>query len=68
MEVQAVGIWNTTFSIICKHEKVMYTNSELSNKNCINYKTEFDWNEHVEFDVTSLDQENIKNLKKEIEE
>lgn len=68
MEVKTVGIWKTTFSKISVQEEVIYSNSELSNKNCINYKTDFNWNDNVEFEATSLDKEKIQNIIQEIEE
>ncbi|XP_056693006.1 mechanosensitive ion channel protein 5-like [Spinacia oleracea] len=66
MEVRTIGVWKTTFSIIGTREEAIYPISELSTKNIINYKTDFDWNDYVELDVGSLAEESINILKEEI--
>ncbi|XP_056699791.1 mechanosensitive ion channel protein 10 isoform X2 [Spinacia oleracea] len=68
MEVRTIGIWKTTLSKVSTQEEVIYSNSELFNKSIINHKTNFDWNDYVELDVSSLDKKTIKILKNEIEE
>ncbi|XP_021774199.1 uncharacterized protein LOC110738138 [Chenopodium quinoa] len=67
VEVKTIGVWKSTFSKVGMQEQVLYPNSELCNKNIINYKTEFDWNDYLELDTVSLDEEKIKILKQEIE-
>ncbi|XP_021769955.1 mechanosensitive ion channel protein 4-like isoform X2 [Chenopodium quinoa] len=67
VEVKTIGVWKSTFSKVGMQEEVLYPNSELCNKNIINYKTEFDWNDYLELDTVSLDEEKIKILKQEIE-
>ncbi|KAH9626939.1 hypothetical protein KSS87_003890 [Heliosperma pusillum] len=70
MEVNSVGVWKTMFSNIEKigtREEVIYPNSELAKKTIINHKTEFDWNDSIEFDVEHLDKQRIEKLKTEIE-
>ncbi|XP_021840051.2 mechanosensitive ion channel protein 10 [Spinacia oleracea] len=67
IEVKTIGVWKTTFLKVGLQEEVMYPNSELSSKNIINYKTDFDWNDYVELDVASLGERKIKILKQEIE-
>ncbi|XP_074316686.1 uncharacterized protein LOC141652962 isoform X2 [Silene latifolia] len=70
MEVKSVGVWKTMFSHIEKigtREEVIYPNSELAMKTIINHKTEFYWNDSVEFDVEHLDKQRIKELKTQIE-
>ncbi|KMT01123.1 hypothetical protein BVRB_9g223750 [Beta vulgaris subsp. vulgaris] len=67
MEVRTIGIWKTTFTKVGTQEKVIYPNSELSKKNIINHKSDFDWNDYIEFDVDSMKDEKLKILKQEIE-
>ncbi|KAL2936811.1 Mechanosensitive ion channel protein 9, partial [Bienertia sinuspersici] len=68
MEVKTIGVWKTTFAKVGTQEEIMYPNSELSNKNIINYKTDFDWNDNVELDIASLDEEKITIIKQEVEQ
>ncbi|XP_048499775.1 uncharacterized protein LOC104889969 isoform X2 [Beta vulgaris subsp. vulgaris] len=67
MEVRTIGVWITTFSKVGTREEVIYPNSDLSTKQIINHKTDFDWIDHVQLDVSSLEKEKIRDLKQEIE-
>lgn len=49
-------------------EAVNYPNSDLARKIFTNYKTEFDWSDYVEFDLSSLARMNLNELEEEIEE
>ncbi|XP_021862786.1 mechanosensitive ion channel protein 9-like isoform X3 [Spinacia oleracea] len=68
MEVKTIGIWKTTFTKVSTQEEVIYSNPQLAQKSSINYKTDFNWNDCLEFDADSLEKETIRNLKKEIEQ
>ena len=61
------NVWNTTFSIIGEGKEFIYPNSALSEKAFINYKTDFDWSERVEFLVDDLSKEKIHELTTTIE-
>ncbi|KAH9626938.1 hypothetical protein KSS87_003889 [Heliosperma pusillum] len=71
MEVKSIGVWKTTFSVVDKigaHEDVIYPNIELMLKMVINLKTEFDWNDSIEFSAEHLDKQQIKKLVQHIED
>ncbi|CAO2832933.1 unnamed protein product [Amaranthus hypochondriacus] len=68
LEVKMPNVWKTTFSIVGEGKEFIYPNSELSNKAFINYKTHFDWSEHVEFHVDHLSKDKIHELTTKIEE
>ncbi|KAL9233651.1 hypothetical protein vseg_008618 [Gypsophila vaccaria] len=71
LEVKTIGVWSTTFSKVRttgKQQEVIYPNSILATKNVINYKTEFDWNDKLEFTLSFPDEQTSKNLKGKIEE
>ncbi|KNA16757.1 hypothetical protein SOVF_086220 [Spinacia oleracea] len=67
MEVRTIGVWKTTFTKVGTQEEVIFTNTQLANKDIINHKTEFDWNDCVELDVASLNKKQIMTLKEKIE-
>ncbi|XP_021862752.1 uncharacterized protein [Spinacia oleracea] len=67
MEVRTIGVWKTTFTKVGTQEEVIFTNSQLTSKDIINHKTEFDWNDCVELDVASLNKKQIMRLKEKIE-
>ncbi|XP_021859472.1 mechanosensitive ion channel protein 10-like isoform X1 [Spinacia oleracea] len=71
LEVTSIGVWTTTFSNVDKiglREAVNYPNSDLARKIFTNYKTEFDWSDYVEFDLSSLARMNLNELEEEIED
>ncbi|XP_074292525.1 mechanosensitive ion channel protein 10-like [Silene latifolia] len=52
LEVVRISVWCTTFSnvrTIDEKHQVIYPNSVLSQKNVINYKTNFNWTDCIEF-------------------
>ncbi|XP_074316864.1 mechanosensitive ion channel protein 9-like isoform X2 [Silene latifolia] len=71
MEVKSIGVWKTAFSIVDKaaaHEDVIYPNTKLMQKTVINHKTEFDWNDSIEFSAEHLDELQIAKLLEQIED
>ncbi|KAH9622442.1 hypothetical protein KSS87_007775 [Heliosperma pusillum] len=69
LEVRRIGIWCTTFSkvrTIGKQQQIIYPNSVLALKNVVNHKTDFDWNDHIEF-LSSPDKKITEPLKRKIE-
>ncbi|XP_074304755.1 uncharacterized protein LOC141639553 [Silene latifolia] len=71
MEVKSIGVWKTTFSVVDKigaHEDVIYPNIELMLKMIINHKTDFDWNDSIEFSAEHLDKQQINKLTQHIED
>ncbi|KAH9626937.1 hypothetical protein KSS87_003888 [Heliosperma pusillum] len=70
MEVKSIGVWKTAFSIVDKvtaPEDVIYPNTKLMQKTIINHKSEFDWNDSIEFSAEHLDELQIKKLVEQIE-
>ncbi|XP_021772052.1 mechanosensitive ion channel protein 9-like isoform X2 [Chenopodium quinoa] len=68
MEVRTIGFWKATFTIVGTQEEVMFTNSQLSNKDIVNHRSNFDWNDCIELDTTSLTKQKITKLKQKIAE
>ena len=68
MEVKTIGVWKTTFlKIGTQEEEVISPNSVLSTKTIINYKTNFDWSDTIELEVTCPEGVDTKILKRDVE-
>ncbi|XP_074293870.1 mechanosensitive ion channel protein 10-like [Silene latifolia] len=70
LEVKRIDVWSTTFSnvrSIGKQQEIIYPNVDIAAKNLINHKTEFDWNDYLEFSLNSSDKKTTKIVKEEIE-
>ncbi|KAH9622440.1 hypothetical protein KSS87_007773 [Heliosperma pusillum] len=70
LEVKRIDAWSTTFSnvrSIGKQQEIIYPNVDIAVKNLINHKTEFDWNDYLEFSLNSSDKKATKIVKEEIE-
>ncbi|XP_074292547.1 mechanosensitive ion channel protein 9-like isoform X4 [Silene latifolia] len=69
VEVVRISVWCTTFSnvrTIGEQQQVIYPNSVLSQKNVINYKTNFNWTDRIDF-LCSKDKKITIPLKQKIQ-
>ncbi|KAH9622441.1 hypothetical protein KSS87_007774 [Heliosperma pusillum] len=69
LEVVRISVWCTTFSnvrTIGEQQQVIYPNSVLALKNVVNYKTNFNWTDRIEF-LCSPDKKITVPLKQKIQ-
>ncbi|XP_074292553.1 mechanosensitive ion channel protein 10-like [Silene latifolia] len=69
LEVVRISVWCTTFSnirTIGEQQQVIYPNSVLALKNVVNHKSNFNWNDQVEF-LSTPDKRITEPLRQKIE-